>query len=142
MGSKSSKYGKSTDPRLPEKLYFPEGIPAFEHLKFFSVVQKQREYPFIWLQADEDSEIAFLTIDPFIVVPDYNPEIADEFAAMLEITKPEDALLLCIVNIKAEQGATINLISPITINWKTGNAHQILLNNYQEYSIKHKIGFA
>ncbi len=124
-----------------ETIQFPQGVPAFEEVKEFSIVAKEEDLPFLWLQAIEVPHLAFLMIDPFIVLPDYQPDVLEEDVTILGIQSPEDALILSIVNMKQvqTQGATINLVGPILINWKKRIGKQVIIRNHMDYSVKHLI---
>ena len=124
-----------------EKICFSEGLPAFENIREFVLVANSDEAPFLWLQAVNDPNLAFITIDPFLVFPAYRPDIPAEDVEELKITSPDDVFITCIVNIKhaTTQGATANLVSPVVINWKEGIGKQIILANYQHYLVKFKI---
>lgn len=122
-------------------VYFPEGLPAFEHIKNFLLIVKDEDLPFLWLQAVDVPRLAFVVIDPFILYPDYLPEVVDEELDSLEIKSPEDALIVSIVNMKQidKGGVTANLVGPIIINWKNKKAKQVILKNHMDYSVKYKI---
>jgi flagellar assembly factor FliW len=56
----------------------PFGLLGFEQLKNFTLVTNPEEEPFVSLQAVEEPKLAFLVMSPFVVVPDYLPEIPEE----------------------------------------------------------------
>lgn len=124
-----------------ERIHFPEGLPAFEAVKDFRIVANDEEAPFLWLQAVQEPGLAFVTVDPFLVHPDYLPDISDTDVHQLKIQHEDDAFLLCIVNIHSDlkEGITANLISPIVINWKEKLAKQVILQNHLHYSVKFRI---
>lgn len=45
---------------------FPDGIMGFEQYKKYALINSEYE-PFIWLQSLEDSNLAFLIVDPFLI---------------------------------------------------------------------------
>ena len=124
-----------------KKISFPFGLPAFEDVREFVLIANEDEAPFIWLQAISTTTLAFITVDPFIVCKDYLPDIPDEDARSLGIETPDDAFILSIVNMKNQEntGITANLVSPIVINWRNLQGKQVIIRNYQDYSVRHLI---
>ena len=103
-----------------KSIRFPEGLPAFENVREFVIIANEEEAPFLWLQAVSIPNLAFVTIDPFLVYPEYRPDISDEDVKALQIDSEEDVLILGIVNITndPQEGITSNLVAPVVINWK------------------------
>lgn len=137
--SKELNLGKKN----PKKtLLFPEGLPAFESVKEFVIISNEEEAPFLWLQALSTPNLAFLTVDPFLINSDYRPDIGDAEVENLKIQSPDDVILLSIVNLRHnDQGmVTANLVSPIVINWPLRIAKQVILKNHLDFSVKYQIG--
>jgi flagellar assembly factor FliW len=133
---------ETVGPLQEKAIYFPEGIPAFEHVHDFVLIWNEEEAPFLWLQAKKNPDLAFIAIDPFLACPNYLPDIPDEDVELLEIEALEDIIILSIVNIKKTSSGsnmTVNLLSPIIINWKKKIAKQVILKNHLHYSVKHPI---
>jgi len=122
-------------------IQFPEGIPAFETTKEFILIVNEEEAPFLWLQAKNNPELAFITIDPFLVNSDYRPDISENDVHLLDITNEEEVFLLSIVNIhnSGQLGITTNLVSPIVINKRARLGKQVILQNHLDYSVKYRI---
>lgn len=123
---------------------FPEGLPAFEKVTEFVLIANEEEHPFLWLQAVSVPNLAFITIDPFMINTDYRPDICDEDVAHLELDSPEDAYVLSIVNINNEEegddgSITANLVGPIVINVKKKIGKQVILQNHLDYSVRFEI---
>ena len=120
---------------------FPKGLPAFEDIQKFVLISNEEEAPFVWLQAIEKENLAFITIDPFLIYTQYLPDISEEDVNILEIESEKDVFVLSIVNLKNNetQGITANLVSPIVINWKKRLGKQVILQNHMLYSVRHRI---
>jgi flagellar assembly factor FliW len=119
---------------------FPEGLPAFETVNNFVIVANEEEAPFLWLQAADLPDLAFIVIDPFLIAPDYRPDISDADIRSLEIEEPDDAFILSIVTIQSGgSGITANLVSPVLINTRKHMAKQVILNNHRDYSVHFRI---
>ncbi len=124
-----------------KSIFFAEGLPAFETHNHFLLIWNEEEAPFIWLQSQSSAQLAFITIDPFLINSDYLPDIPDEDVEALKIADQKDVFILSIVNIRNNPKlvVTANLLSPIVINWKEQLGKQVILNNHQLYSVRHPI---
>lgn len=141
MQSQQANIADSPTIQHSKSIHFAEGIPAFESVTDFVILAKEEEAPFMWLQALNEPNLAFIVVDPFVIHPDYKPDLLDEDAKTLKIKEPEDALLLAIVNVRnnPEQGITANLVGPLVVNWREKIGKQVILKNHLEYSVKHRI---
>ncbi|MBP2071900.1 flagellar assembly protein FliW [Thermoanaerobacterium butyriciformans] len=120
-------------------LHFDEGIPGFEGLKSFILLSSEEFTPFKWLQSLDDTDIAFVIIDPKAIIKDYNVELDEETVKLLDIKNLNHILVFAIVVIPDEiEKMTANLKAPIIINAENNKGMQILLDN-DEYMIKHPI---
>jgi flagellar assembly factor FliW len=82
------------------------------------------------LRSLDDPDVRFLVMPPGPCFPDYEPEISDDWAETLELSRAEDALVLVIVNAGASVAdATVNLMAPIVINTVTLRAAQVVLSD-------------
>lgn len=120
----------------------PTGMPGFEQIKDYTLTTNPAEQPFAWLQAQDDSALAFVVIDPFVARPDYQPEIPQADVDFLKLKQPDDALLLAVVTIHDDQRATVNLKGPIVINRHTHVAKQVIIANAAAYSVTHPLPVA
>lgn len=117
----------------------PMGLLGFERLKDYIVISKPEEEPFGWLQVKGDTSLAFVVINPFLIVPDYHPDIPQVDVEFLGLTGAEDAMLLNIVTVHKNGKATMNLKGPIVINRNTGIGKQVVIANASEYSVQHPL---
>ena len=79
---------------------FKDGIPGFEHLNKFILVDLKEYEPFKLLQSMENDKIGLILISPFEVMDDYEVELTDELLKELNIKKPEEVLILNTVTIE------------------------------------------
>ncbi len=120
-------------------IYFDDGIPGFEGLKSFILLSVDEYTPFKWLQSIDDTNIAFVIIDPKAIVKDYKVELDEETVKLLDIKDLNHILVFAIVVIPDEiEKMTANLKAPIIINAENNKGMQILLDN-DDYMIKHPI---
>ncbi len=110
-------------------LTIPEGLFGFEMYSKYALIDS--EYmPFIWLQSCEDSNLAFLIVDPFRICADYEADIDDETLSKIGIEKPEDIIIMAIVTVPSNGAPiTANLQGPLVINKKNQKCMQVVLND-------------
>ena len=53
----------------------PMGILGFEQTKNYLLIANPAEEPFRWLQVKDNPALAFVVIEPFLVAPEYHPDI-------------------------------------------------------------------
>ena len=100
----------------------PEGLFGFENYTKYALVDSDYE-PFIWLQSCEDP-------NPFLISSDYESDIDDETLAKIDITKPEDIIIMTIVTVPHDGSAiTANFQGPIVINKKNHKCIQAILSD-------------
>ena len=100
------------------------------------------EEPFAWLHVEDNSALAFVVIDPFVVLPDYHPDIPKADVEFLQLAEAKDALLLAIVTINDGAQPTVNLKGPIIINRHTHVGKQVIIANAMDYPVKHPLPVA
>lgn len=121
-------------------LTFPDGIPGFEKLTKYIILQNpDEEIPFHWLQSVEDGDLAFVIVNPFIFRPDYDFEIPQNTIEKLNIQKPEDVHVFSIVIVPEDiSKMTANLQAPLIINTNNNTGKQVILDN-EDYPRKYYI---
>src|SRR5271168_5194849 len=122
-------------PASTNRIVLPLGLLGFESMKHFALLADPAETPFAWLKAQGVATLAFVVIDPFVVLQDYKPEIPDADANFLGINEPGDALLLGIVTIHGTNRATMNLKGPVVINRHSHIGKQVIIANAADYSV-------
>jgi flagellar assembly factor FliW len=120
----------------------PMGILGFEQTKDYIHVVKPDEEPFGWLQVEGNPMLAFVVIDPFVILPEYKPDIPPADVEFLGLKDATDALLLGIVTIQGRNRATVNLKGPLIINRHTLTGKQVIIANAAEYSVQHPLPVA
>lgn len=119
---------------------FIDPILGYEDIKKYTIIDAQKDSPFKWLQAIDRYDVSFPVSIPLFFDIDYEFQIPEESQKKLNITNPDDLLILNIVNIPQAnpQLATINLLGPIVININNKKAAQLVLNS-DKYSVRHRI---
>jgi flagellar assembly factor FliW len=127
-----------TKPRAESRervVRLPLGLLGFEHIKDFVLVTNPDDEPFLWLQVKSDPNLAFLVLSPFGIIPAYRPDIPADDIAFLQVEKPTDALLLCVVTVRGDRPPTINLKGPIVLNRHTLLGKQVIPTNAASLSV-------
>ena len=119
-----------TPPETLPALHFVGPIAGFPGHAAFVLAEIDPASIVCALQSLDDPEVRFLVMPPGPCFPDYEPEISDDWAQTLELTRVEDALVLVIVNAgESVADATANLMAPIVINTVTLRAAQVVLSD-------------
>ena len=120
----------------------PTGILGFEQYKEYMLLANPAEMPFAWLRVADSASLAFVVVNPFLIMPDYAPDIPDTDAEFLSLKEPTDALLFSIVTLRGPNRATLNLKGPIVINRHTHTGKQVIIANASNYSVEHPLPVA
>jgi flagellar assembly factor FliW len=121
---------------LPEEalITMTREILGFPQHRRFILLPDGTGSPFLYLQSVDDQNLAFVTLDPLLVDPEYLVPPED----VPDLGKPEDwaVLVLCTIN-RAERVATANLRSPLIINRVSREGGQVVLS--APYSFQHPL---
>lgn len=101
----------------------PPGLAPFTD---FSLDDVEGAVGLYSLRSLDDASIRLFVLDAAIHLPEYSPEIPDQQCELLEISVPEDALVLVVANPGAN-GTSMNLMAPIIVNASTGASAQVIL---------------
>lgn len=118
---------------------FKQGLPGFEDLREFVLIQPDPNVPFSYLQSVNQGEISMIVTSPFLFYPEYDLEVTEQVLQDLKIEQESDVFIWTTISIKDEiQTATINLLAPIVMNVKQKLGRQMILHDSQ-YQTKHKL---
>ena len=97
-----------------ELIDFPWGIPGFEHLKSY-VLLEYKNGPFQWLQSVEEPAVAFVVCPPDFLGLVYSAPDAKK--RLIKLEGDEDLVVLNIVSFDREKGAMrFHVKSPLLFN--------------------------
>lgn len=120
----------------------PEGIPGFPESQSYVLLEHDSEgTPFKWLQSLENGALAFIVMDPQLVVNNLPVELDGESRQIFGAEKLDERfVLMCIVNVPHESPMemTINLRAPILVHLEKRIGKQIILAD-ENCSIRHRI---
>ncbi|AZR73899.1 hypothetical protein BBF96_11165 [Anoxybacter fermentans] len=138
MKVKTVRFGE-LEYKEKDVLTFSKGIIGFSSEHQFILLSKVIEAPFMWLQSLKTPDLAFVVLDPWIVLPDYQFELTEEVKKRLKITRKEQVMTLGITVVSDNpRKITINLRAPLIINVENRLGEQIILPD-DKYSIRHPI---
>ena len=116
----------------------PEGLLGFAQFSKYALIDSNYK-PFVWLQSLEESKLAFLLVDPFLVCPEYETDIDDSELSKIDIKDPAQVLVMSLVTVpKGGTEITTNLLGPIIINKKNHKGIQVVLSD-AKWSTKYNI---
>jgi flagellar assembly factor FliW len=119
-------------------LSFVSPPPGLAPLTEFALTEIPGADGLFTLESANDRRTRLFVLDASVYLPDYSPVISDDHAAALDLTGPEDALLLVVTN-PGEEGTTVNLMAPIVVNSGTGRCAQIILDG-QDWPLRAALG--
>jgi flagellar assembly factor FliW len=97
-----------------ELITFPWGIPGFEHLKNY-VLLEYKNGPFQWLQSVEQSAVAFVVCAPGFLDMVYSAPDAKK--KLIKLEHDDDLVVLNIVSFNREKGGIrFHVKSPLLFN--------------------------
>ncbi len=105
---------------------FPWGIPGFESLKRF-VLLEHRDGPFQWLQAVDEPTVAFVVCAPHVL--GYRYTVPSEKGEPLDLRQPDDLAVLIMVCFDREhKSLRPHLRGPLLLNASNRKAYQWVID--------------
>lgn len=118
---------------------FPRGLVGCGDWRRFVLLSDDETPGLHILQSLDEPDIHLLVTDPFLVEPTYAPRIAPDDLRRLNLTRPEDGTILCILTVRGEPPrATANLLGPLVINPAARLGAQLVLVD-SPYATQHLI---
>ncbi|TVR68942.1 MAG: flagellar assembly protein FliW [Spirochaetaceae bacterium] len=133
----SKPYGEVTV-KEQQLLHFPVGLFGFERMQHYALLDSTAP-PFFWLQSLDDPGLAFILVNPYLVVPDYVLDIDPH--ELTEIGEPaeDDLLVFAVVTIAHDENrVSCNLQGPVMINRKARLGRQAISLDAR-WSIRHSL---
>ncbi len=117
------------DTKDSKLIEFPQGLPGFEDLHNFIILEVGQTKPIYWLQSTENKYIALPVILTFEILDDYYIDIRDNELDELNVQSQNDLLIMNVVVIPEPiEKMTVNLAAPIVINAVKGIGKQIIID--------------
>lgn len=134
----STKYFSNIQYNEDEVIYFKNGLFGFENFKKYLLIRfDNNNNNLICLQSIEEESIAFVMINPYNFINDYNLSLSEEDFKQLQVDDITNILVynICVLNDDISK-STANMKCPIVINPQTRNAKQLILED-SSYEFKY-----
>lgn len=115
---------------------FVKGIPGFDGLRRFIIIDHDQEGVFRWLQSVDNPSVAFLLTDPNLFKPGYSVPLRKGEAEALGAKDPSGLVTYVMVCASRENAQmSINLKGPVIFNSDNMRAMQCIIDrdDYQSH---------
>jgi flagellar assembly factor FliW len=120
---------------------FPGGLVGCADWRRFVLLSDEETANLHILQSLDEASIHFLVTDPLLVEPDYQATISPEELERLDLDRPEDGVVLCILTSRGDPPqVTANLLGPLVLNPVARLGTQLVLVD-SPYSTRHPLPF-
>lgn len=134
----NTKFFGEMDYEKEEIISFPDGLFGFEEEKEYLLIRfDDEDDTLLSLQSVNTPTLAFVVVNPFRIMPEYAPYVADADLESLGVNNQELVAIYSIAVIGAElENTTVNLKAPLVIDPATRTGRQVILED-TAYSFKH-----
>jgi len=120
-------------------IHFADGIPGFEALHDYLLVEVAEVAPFEWLQSMDDPALAFAVVDPKVIYEGYASNLGRGDLAAVGLVEEADAVVRVILTLSDNPAEiTANLQAPLVLNRRDGRGCQLLLTR-APYDIRYPV---
>jgi flagellar assembly factor FliW len=117
----------SAVPGAARTLRFPEGIAGFPGARSFTLRDLDEEGTFQLLGCVEDPGLSMVVCIPWLLFPDYAPQVDEATQADLGLREPEDAIVFVSVTVGPDDDALYcNLLGPFVVNATSLEGRQVV----------------
>lgn len=123
-----------------EIITLERGLFGFEEQTEFILIRfDDEDDTLLSLQSLKDSQLAFVVVNPFRVLPTYAPQLSNKDLKALGASAAEELHYYVIAVVHEDfKDTTVNLRCPVTINAETKKGLQIILEDGQ-YAMRHQV---
>ena len=134
----SSRFG-TLDIDEDSILTFPSGLLGFPESHRYVMLDHDTEAPFKWLQSLDDPAVAFVIIDPALLLTDYHIGVSGDVLAEVQGSEADELSTAVILTIPSEDpcSMTANLRGPLLMNRRTKLCKQLVLSD--EFPTRHPL---
>jgi flagellar assembly factor FliW len=129
----------SADVNPRDILFFPDGLPGYESVHEFVLLDMPEQAPLKVLHAVNAAEPSFLVIDPKAVLAAYRCELGAPDRLRLGVTDDTRLVWLAIVMAGESGDVSVNLRAPIVIN-PAGMTGRQVMPNACVYPLRYPVG--
>jgi len=138
MKVQTTRFG-TIDVQESQVLTLVEGMLGFSDTHRYVLMDDEIGEPFMWMQSLDIPSLAFVVIDPAIILPSYHFSVKKDQIKALETNSVEDLQVYVIVTMAANiLDVTVNLQGPLVVNKKKRVGQQIVLND-PNFSTRHPL---
>lgn len=117
----------------------PNGLLGFSSSRLYTLLEDDIGSPFKWFQSVENEALAFVTIDPQLVVSNYTIAVSEEHLKKLQTADVTELMVLVIVTMTKDiKNVTINLQGPLVVNREKRIGLQLVIPD-GVYSTRHPL---
>jgi len=118
---------------------FPSGLLGFPESQRYVILDHDTAAPFKWLQSLDEPALAFVIIDPDLMLTNYRVEVSDEAMAEVQCQGGDDMSTAVILTIPSDDPGriTANLRGPLLMNPRTRLCKQLVLSD--EFPTRHPL---
>ncbi len=132
---KTSRFG-SLEVREDQIITMENGLLGFPDERIYAVLDDDSYQPFQWLQSLTQESLAFVVIDPYVALKNYEVSVSPESLKRLRADDANDLSILVILTMSQNiQDVTMNLRGPILVNHKNRCGAQVVLSD-ESYSTR------
>ncbi len=135
----NTKYFGEVDYEDREVISFSKGLFGFEDEHDFLLIRFDNEDgTLLSLQSVSTPALAFVVMNPYRLMPDYDPEVSDDELGSIGMGSASD-IAVYVIAVVGDQvsDTTVNLKAPLIVNVANHKAMQVLLDDAR-YSFTQK----
>lgn len=127
----NTKYFGEMDVTNEEVISFPETIPGFEDSSKYIIIRfYDDDDSLLCLQSISKTEVAFVLLNPFYMVPDYKPSFSQDDLSLLQANEDTPLAFYAIAVVHEDwKDSTINLRCPIAVNPEKQLGKQLIMDD-------------
>ena len=116
MKVQTTRFG-TIDVQEDEVIHLVDGLLGFSDCSRFTLVEDELGEPFQWMQSLDQPSLAFVVIDPSLLLTEYHFSVKKDQIKELKTDKVEDLQVFTIVTMSGNiLDVTVNLQGPIVMN--------------------------
>lgn len=138
MKVKTTRFGM-IDVKEEQVITLTEGMLGFSECSRYTLMDDEIGEPFMWMQSLDIPSLAFVVIDPAIILPSYHFSVKKDQIKNLDTDNVDDLQVYVIVTMAANiLDVTVNLQGPLVVNKNKRVGLQVVLND-PNFSTRHPL---
>lgn len=138
MKVKTTRFG-TIDVKEEQVITLTEGMLGFSECSRYTLMDDEIGEPFMWMQSLDIPSLAFVVIDPAIILPSYHFSVKKDQIKNLDTDNVDDLQVYVIVTMAANiLDVTVNLQGPLVVNKNKRVGLQVVLND-PNFSTRHPL---